>query len=75
MIGIRNVNGAPDAFTLQVRFGGSLIREVPQIHLAPGQTWQTLVDLPAPPSDLVQVDAALFLPDQGTVAYRQVSLR
>jgi uncharacterized membrane protein len=75
VVGIRTSGGAPNTFSVEVRLGGSVVREIPQIHVLPGQTWQTQVELPAAPSDLAPVDVDLFLPSQAGAAYRQVSLR
>jgi hypothetical protein len=71
-LGIRNMEGGPMRFRLQVRHGGQLIDNRPLIVLEDGHTWQTTLRLS--PARTGPIEALLYRLDQPDQVYRRVLL-
>ena len=71
-LGIRNMEGGPMRFRLQVRHGGQLIDNRPLIVLEDEQTWQTTLRLS--PARTGPIEALLYRLDQPDQVYRRVLL-
>lgn len=72
-IGVRNLESTAVSYRLEL-FGATPIQEWPALELAPGQTWETTVELPQGAGEAGTVEGVLYRNDAPTTMYRRVEL-
>lgn len=73
LIGVRNVEGRPQTYGIQVTRNGIQVASWPSITLVPQQEWDHLLPVSSEAvSDTVFVNAQLYRLDQPGVVYREV---
>lgn len=73
--GITSQEFATVTYHLQVMVDGRVIRDWPELPLAPGATWTSPIVLPPDQLNAGSIEAALYRLDNPNVIYRQVKLQ
>jgi len=74
-LGVINNQFTPTDYRLQIVVGNQVIHEWQDIQLAPGQSWESIYDIPGALPANTQVEAFLYKLDQPQSVYREVSLQ
>jgi uncharacterized membrane protein len=74
-LGVNSMEFSPASYRLQVLLDGQVIREWPEIQLAPGKSWEIWIVLQADRVGVGSVEATLYRLDNPDVVYRHVKLQ
>ncbi len=74
-LGITSQEFATMTYRLQVMVDGRVVRDWPELKLAPGTTWTSPIVLPTDQLRAGSIEAALYRLDNPNVIYRQVQLQ
>jgi uncharacterized membrane protein len=73
-IGVDNVNSSTEAYRVKVQRGEFVVREWPELEIAPGITWIGTIELTANPPGHGTLEALLYRADNPQQIFRRVSL-
>ena len=74
-LGVSSQEFEATTYRLQVSVDGRLIGEWPELKLAPGDSWESLIGLPSDRAGAGSVEAVLYRSDDPGTVYRRVELR
>ena len=74
-LGVNSMEFSPASYRLQVVQDGQVVRNWPEIQLAPGDSWEIQMVLPSDRAGAGSVEAMLYRLDNPDVVYRQVKLQ
>ena len=74
-LGVNSMEFSAASYRLQVMLDGQVIREWPELQLAPGESWETPIALQADRVGAGSLEATLYRLDNPDVVYRHVKLQ
>jgi hypothetical protein len=74
-LGVNSMEFSPAAYRLQLILDGQILREWPELQLAPGESWEIQLVLPDDRGGAGSVEATLYRMDNPDVVYRHVKLQ
>ena len=74
-LGVNSMEFSPAGYRLQVLLDGQVVREWPEIQLAPGESWETQIVLQSGRAGAGSIEATLYRMDNPDVVYRHVKLQ
>ncbi len=74
-VGVDSKEFTPTSYRLQVTVDGQAVKEWPELNLAPGDSWQTSIELQATQAVSGSVEAVLYRLDSPDAVYRHVKLQ
>lgn len=72
-LGVRNAGPTPAVFRLEASVGDTLVYQFSEITLAPGETWERIVEMPSPSANMEKLKAELYQQDSNDL-YRHVDI-